>query len=247
MHISPSKKYYIGVTSRDANVRWNNGHGYKHQPYFYNAIKKYGWYNFEHLIIDENLSKEDAFEMEKKLIKKYKSNFKDFGYNCSTGGEYGNAGHRHSLETIEKMKLAAQGRIIPEKQRLQISNTLKGRHLSKETIKKLSNVKTGTKLSDVTKKKISEKKRGRVWSKSERKALAEHLDKLHEIVLPKLHESRKIKVINIDTNEIFESATEASKSINKNSGNIIRCCKGERKTCGGFHRKYYEEYNKEDN
>lgn len=245
MHISPSKKYYIGVTSKDVKVRWNNGYGYRHQPYFYNAIKKYGWDNFEHIIIEENLTKDDAFNMEKSLIRKYKSNIRDFGYNRSTGGEDGNSGNKHSEETIRKMKIAAKGRIISEEQKSKISKTLKGRKLSKETIKKLSDRRIGTKLSEETKKKISDKKSGRVWSDAERKALSEHLNELHEMVLPKLHESRKIKVVNIDTNEIFESVSEAGIKIGKNPTNITRCCKGKRKTCGGFHWKYYEELKEE--
>lgn len=245
IHISPSNKYYVGVTSRDVKIRWNNGYGYIHQPYFYNAIKKYGWNNFKHIIIKENLSKEDAFNMEKDLIKKYKSNTKDFGYNCSTGGEYGNTGNKHLKETIKKMKIAARGRTISEEQKSKISKTLKGRKLSKETIKKLSNKRIGTKLSEETKKKISDKKSGRTWSDAERKALTEHLNELHEIVLPKLHESRKIKVVNIDTNEIYESVSEAGRKISTNPANIVQCCKGKRKTSGGFHWKYYEEFKEE--
>lgn len=172
-------------------------------------------------------------------------NIRDFGYNCSTGGEDGNAGNKHSEETIRKMKIAAKGRIISEEQKSKISKTLKGRKLSKETIKKLSDRRIGTKLSEETKKKISDKKSGRVWSDAERKALSEHLNELHEMVLPKLHESRKIKVVNIDTNEIFESVSEAGRKIGKNPANITQCCKGKRKTCGGFHWKYYEELKEE--
>lgn len=245
MHISPSKKRYIGITSRDVKIRWNNGYGYIHQPYFYRAIQKYGWKNFEYIIVKENLTQDEAFNMEKELIKKYKSNIKDFGYNCSTGGEYGNSGNKHSNETIIKMRIASQGKVITEEQRLKISKSLKGRKLSKETIEKLRSIKRGYKLNEETKKKISEKKSGRTWSQAERDALAKHLEKLHEMTLPKLHESRKIKVINVDTYEIFESAKGAGRNVNRNSGNIIRCCKGERKTCGGFHWKYYEEYNKQ--
>ena len=51
MHVSPSKKYYIGITSQAVNKRWKNGKGYKSSPYFYNAIQKYGWNNFEHNIL----------------------------------------------------------------------------------------------------------------------------------------------------------------------------------------------------
>lgn len=241
MHISPSKKYYIGVTSRNVNLRWKNGNGYKHQPYFWNAIQKYGWDNFEHIIIKDDLDKDSAFDMEKKLIKQYKSNISEYGYNCSIGGENGNLGHKHSDKTIEKMRNSAIGRNLSDEQKLKISNTLKGRKLSKELKEKLSEVHMGHDVSDDTKKKMSEKKRGRKWTENERNALSEHLKELHKTALPKAHEARKIKVKNLNTGKIFDSVIEASKFYNVNPANISRCCKGDRKRCGGYEWEYYKE------
>ena len=42
IHTSPNGKVYIGITSRDAEKRWNNGHNYKPNKHFYSAIQKYG-------------------------------------------------------------------------------------------------------------------------------------------------------------------------------------------------------------
>ena len=39
-------KVYVGQTSLGVNDRWKNGKGYKN-GIFRNAIKKYGWDNFE--------------------------------------------------------------------------------------------------------------------------------------------------------------------------------------------------------
>ena len=61
MHISPSNKKYIGITKQKVNKRWKNGNGYKTQQYFYRAIEKYGWDNFQHIIIAKGLTK-DIFE-----------------------------------------------------------------------------------------------------------------------------------------------------------------------------------------
>ena len=53
---------YIGITSQKCENRWGiNGNGYKLQPKFYNAIQKYGWENFKHEILYQNLSKEFVY------------------------------------------------------------------------------------------------------------------------------------------------------------------------------------------
>ena len=61
MHISPSNKRYIGITCQKPKKRWGkNGKGYERQEYFYRAIEKYGWDNFQHIIIAKGLTKEIA-------------------------------------------------------------------------------------------------------------------------------------------------------------------------------------------
>ncbi len=50
-------KVYIGITSQKPEHRWRNGNGYRGMM-FMNAIKKYGWDNFEHLILHEGLTRE---------------------------------------------------------------------------------------------------------------------------------------------------------------------------------------------
>lgn len=54
-------------------------------------------------------------------------------------------------------------------------------------------------------------------------------------------EKRLCKVINVDTNQIFNSAIEASKHYGISDAGIRRVCRGERKTYGGYHWKYLEE------
>ena len=78
-------KYYVGITSKDVEERWKNGFGYRGQL-FYKAIEKYGWDNFEHIIIASNLTKEEAENFEKLLIKNLNSHSKKNGYNVSFGG-----------------------------------------------------------------------------------------------------------------------------------------------------------------
>lgn len=38
-HTSPSNKVYIGITSQSVIKRWGSGHGYRHNEYFFRAIK----------------------------------------------------------------------------------------------------------------------------------------------------------------------------------------------------------------
>ena len=80
-------KVYIGQTKNSLAFRAKGGSNYKGCPYFYNAIKYYGWSNFVGTILVDNiLTKEEADRLEKKYIQKYKSCNKKYGYNVDFGG-----------------------------------------------------------------------------------------------------------------------------------------------------------------
>lgn len=89
-----NNKIYIGQTCRDnIEKRWLNGNGYKCQSIFYADIVKYGWNNFEHIILQDNIKHlEEANKFEIYYIKYYDSI--KYGYNILTGGQtdntYGN-------------------------------------------------------------------------------------------------------------------------------------------------------------
>jgi len=123
-----NNKVYIGITSIDPKRRWEGGSGYKYNPYFYNAIKKYGWDNFEHIILDDNLSKDEAEKLEIELISHYKSSVRKFGYNIALGG-FTNG--KHSDETKSKMSEYANNR-TPEHLN-KISDALKKKVLQYST------------------------------------------------------------------------------------------------------------------
>src|SRR5699024_10487076 len=81
-------KKYIGITNNHL-IRWRNkGIGYK--PYkgsiskFWNAIEKYGWDNFEHNILLEGLTFEEACSKEKEERSKY--DIRKELYNIAQGG-----------------------------------------------------------------------------------------------------------------------------------------------------------------
>ena len=91
-----NSKCYIGITQQKPKRRWQNGVGYKTQN-FYRAIEKYGWNNFEHIILEEGLSLEEATKKEKDYIKEFNSIVPN-GYNISIGGESGNIGAIRNYE-----------------------------------------------------------------------------------------------------------------------------------------------------
>ena len=61
VHISPSGKRYYGITcKKNVQDRWLNGKGYGGNKQYTNAINKYSWENFEHIVLFKNLTKEEA-------------------------------------------------------------------------------------------------------------------------------------------------------------------------------------------
>ena len=79
---------YVGITYQKPEKRWKNGKGYYHNAYFSNAINKYGWNNFKHEILFENLSEEQACVKEQALIKLFNTTNSKFGFNLTSGGEH---------------------------------------------------------------------------------------------------------------------------------------------------------------
>jgi len=82
-------KKYVGQTCQKPEKRWNNGQGYKQNSYFYRAIKKYGWDGFDHEIVAQGLTKDEANNFERVLIKELNSINPKEGYNLQDGGSHG--------------------------------------------------------------------------------------------------------------------------------------------------------------
>lgn len=156
-HISPSNKVYIGITSRKPELRWRKGNGYYNNKHFYNAIQKYGWDNFKHEILFENLSKEEAEQKEIELIDYYNSTNTLFGYNHDNGGH---CSITATEETKRKISKGNKGKIISRETRIKISKSTKGKrlgeHRSKEAREKIRQANLGKVLSEKQKKKIRE-------------------------------------------------------------------------------------------
>lgn len=83
-----NNKVYIGQTMQNVEDRWKNGKGYKSCTLFYNAINKYGWNNFEHLILEQgNWSYQEANKKEEYYINLYQSDNPEYGYNILKGNQ----------------------------------------------------------------------------------------------------------------------------------------------------------------
>ena len=115
-------KIYIGI-SKDVYKRWiGKIHAYKHSNLFQNALKKYGWDGFDHVVLWDNLSLEEACKQEKALIFLYK--FIDKSYNITDGGEGHEGVH---LTEVQKQRLREVhlGKVFSEEHRKKLSEAQK--------------------------------------------------------------------------------------------------------------------------
>lgn len=72
----------MGITSREPEKRWGkNGNGYEKSSFVKHAIDKYGWENVSKEIIASRLTKEEAQNFERLLIKKMDLMNPEHGYN----------------------------------------------------------------------------------------------------------------------------------------------------------------------
>lgn len=138
VHINKTNgKRYVGITSKEKpEHRWNSGRGYKENPYFYSAIKKYGWDGFEHVIITNVLTDKEARAMERRLIADWRTQEHAYGYNMTSGGE-GAPGYHPSKETREKLSAARRRENLSEETLRRRSEGLRGREFSDEHKRKI--------------------------------------------------------------------------------------------------------------
>ena len=116
---------YIGQTCQvPPSKRWNNGYGYFRNKKFFHAIVKYGWDNFDHIILESNLTLEEANYYEDYYINYFHSCERDKGYNL----QYGGNNKKPSEETIEKLKKSHLGHKPTEEQKKKNSLSNFGKH-----------------------------------------------------------------------------------------------------------------------
>ena len=232
VHISPSKKYYVGITSQKPERRWDNGNAYLKknkkgeftQPPFAHAILKYSWENFEHRILYSELSKEDAEKKEMRLIALLKSNDGRHGYNVRSGGSTS----KLSEETKRKLSEAQKGE----------KGSFYGRKHTEETKRKISEKIKGVNhpmygkyLSEEHKRKIGESKKGEKNHNHKSRLSEEQLKKISEHcrMIGKMSNCNKA-VYCTELNKQWESMTDAKKETG--AFHISSVVHGRRKSSG---------------
>ena len=186
------------------------------------------------VIIKDNLTEQEAFELEQKTIEDYIFNV---GYGIDIDGyrDYSND------EYLTNCTFGGEGSSG-------ISPWNKGKkgiyHCSEETKLKIGEAGKGRKFSEEAKRKISEAMKGKnnpMYGKSI------FYNKTEEEI-KKILEKKSKKVICITTGKIFNSQTEASNYYNVAQGSISSCCKGRYKSAGKLPNstplkwKYLEDY-----
>ena len=206
LHKFPNNKVYIGITSQNVNRRWRNGKGYRHkQDLVFRAIQKYGWENIEHIILHENLSKEQAEQKEIELISEYNAMNPKNGYNCESGGSV----HKTlSEETRQKLRDANIGKKHTEETKRKMSISIKKAY---EEERKSFTKEHWQKMRDARKYDTEPWNKGKTFDNGN-----------HVIQLSKSGEFIKE----------FISISEAQKTLNIQ--HISQVCKGQRKTTGGY-------------
>lgn len=216
-HINKTNgKRYIGITKQNPESRWGiDGINYKSSPYFYAAIQKYGWNNFEHEILFNNLSKEEAYAKEIELIAYFKTQDKQYGYNIMEGG---------SAPTIPE-----EVREIMSKKMQGNKNGL-GHPCSEEKKRKISEAQKGRKLTEEHKAKLSAAKRG-----------SHHASPSIETRKKISDGHSKKQVYCEETNIIYESIQSCAKELGLEPTAVCACCKRKHKSTHGYHLRYYND------
>lgn len=146
-------KMYVGITSQIPEIRWGyKGMGYLHCPKMWNAIQKYGWDNFEHVIFATRLTQDEACNMERILIQQLQTTNDKFGYNIDAGG----LAAKHTAETIEKIRQANVNKKVSEETKEKLRQARKKQVLSKEHLEAFIWNFKGKNHTDEAKHKIKE-------------------------------------------------------------------------------------------
>lgn len=260
-------KCYIGQ-SNDIHRRWKQelAPNAKLNPHLARAFEKYGIDNFDFEIIEE-CQREQLNEREQFYIEIYHSIDPKLGYNKTEGGDgnlgrhfimseeqkekirKANTGRKYTDDKLVNVRYACQHKIDPNqiviycyetnKYYLSISKAAKELDICKESIRHVINGQDNH-ASNYRFCKISDNINEFIESCQQ---LDNYLNE-HNITLKQYYirqgKPNKKQVFCIETEQVFESASEAARQMNLNKHCIIWCCNGKYKQTGNYHFKYIE-------
>lgn len=237
VHIAPNGKRYIGITSMYVNKRWGRGAGYKQNKYFTKAIKKYGWDNFKHEILYENLTKEEACAKEIELIKQFKSNNPQYGYNLSSGGTANIYKHKKATEETKKRMSEAQLKRYREH-----PLTEEQKRKMAETCRK--NAKSIVYTPEV-RKHMSDAHKGKPNYSARGQIIPEWQKELIRKANSGANNSKAKKVICLETLKVYDAIAYASNDTGCTPYGISYVCNNRKNKTNNLHWVFYDE-NKND-
>ena len=224
-HTSPDNKKYVGI-SMNPEKRWANGEGYIKNYQFYPDIQKYGWNNFIHEILYDNLSIEEAKEKERELIAKWNLMNPLYGYNLTEGGDGAFSEHsRYLMSKSRKGNTNSKGQIHTAENRKQISESLKKYY------------------STHSKKDILDLNNPEVQVIIERRKEQTHINRSNATSGANNPSAKAIIQYDLDGHILntFPYARMAALQFNVDLSSIIKCCRGKKKTAGGYKWSYLIE------
>jgi hypothetical protein len=196
IRLDKNQPFYIGIGSDDY---YNRAHSKKNRNKYWKNITRLTKYDIE--ILMDNLTWEKSCEKEKEFIALYgrKDLNKGILCNCTDGGE-GVLGLTMSNETRNKIRIANTGKKQSADQIAKRVEKLKGE----------KNPWFGKKFSEEYRKKLSEAKKGK---------------KRNVEVMNNLHACLRKKILDLETNKIYNSINDLAKEYNVHSSTASRWVK----------------------
>lgn len=268
-NLKDNNKKYIGQTSSSLEERaGSNFINYKESWRFYSAITEFGADSFSREIVFETLDEDEADNMEIQLIKNFKTQNPDFGYNIQPGGKNFIMDDKIRKKIGEKVKnskkfkknnfIAHAKKVVSidvETKKFKIYDSLtiaaNDLNVSRGNIGSICHGK-GRAISlkgkifmfesDFLERDI-DKYISRYNDRQNRRYSDERNIKMSNSIKESYKNGRskeymEKKVICIETNEVYNSIKEASEKTNTCAQNISQVCNGKRQTANKLHWKF---------
>lgn len=208
-------RMYFGATCQKPSRRWRKGEGYSGTN-FHQAIQEYGWDSFNHVVLEEHLTEKEAHYIERFLIKKYKTQHIENGFNVCGGGKgWTNPTDDQKKRFSDWSKKANTGRKHTDEYKAKMSERMKennpnknGRCMTEDRIKQFAGYARKPK------------------PESQRKKMSQS--------------SKKRKIQCVETGEVFNSMKEAAELLGLCYTSITCAVYDSHRRAGGYHWKTYE-------